>query len=109
MISRNGIYYDFDLSKFRHTVDGITYVFSSRLHLEKFIERLEENRTTINNSLTRRFNFPVDVSALADFVLYRKIESRGFMIVTNEGYKICQNNQVKFVGGKLTKKPYDEQ
>lgn len=100
MISRNGVVYDLNISSYRHTVNGLTYVFSSKLHLDKFKKKLKENRDIINYSLTKRFNMAVDVSQLADVVLYRKIETRGFLIVTGEGKEICQNN-ITFGGGEV--------
>lgn len=102
MKSRNGIYYNLENSEYRHTVDGVTYVFSSKLHRDNFINRLEENRESINSSLSNRFNFAVEVNRIADCVLYRKIEKRGFLIVTNEG-SIWQNNHLKCDGVKLMK------
>ena len=101
MISRNGVVYDLSVSSYRCTIDGLTYVFSSKLHLDKFKKKLKENRDIINYSLTRRFNLSVDVSQLADIVLYRKIETRGFLIVTGEGNELCQNN-ITYVGGEVT-------
>lgn len=101
MITRNGICYDLSVSEYRATVNSTTYVFSSQLHLDKFLERLTDNREKVNKSLSKRFNIPVDVSALADMVLYKKIETRGFLIVTNEGQELWQNN-VAFVGDKVT-------
>ena len=101
MISRNGVVYDLNVSSYRYTVGGLTYVFSSKLHLDKFKKKLKENRDIINYSLTKRFNIAVDVSQLADVVLYRKIETRGFLIVTGEGNELCQNN-ITFVGGEVT-------
>lgn len=98
MISRNGVVYDLNVSPYRYTVDGLTYVFSSKLHLSKYKKKYRENRDIINYSLTRRFNMPVDVSQLADIVLYRKIETRGFLIVTVEGNELCQNN-ITYGGG----------
>lgn len=103
MITRNGICYDLSVSEYRTTVNQLTYVFSSQLHLDKFMERLEDNRKVINKSLTKRFKLPVDVSTLADMVLYKKIETRGFLIVTNEGQELWQNNTT-FVGDKATTK-----
>ena len=103
MITRNGICYDLSVSEYRTTVNQLTYVFSSQLHLDKFMERLEENRKAINKSLTKRFKLPVDVSTLADMVLYKKIETRGFLIVTNEGQELWQNNTT-FVGDKAITK-----
>lgn len=101
MLTRNGVCYDLTRSNFKTTVNGLTFVFSSRLHLEKFKKKLHENRDIVNYSLTRRFGFAVDVSQLADIVLYRKIETRGFLIVTNEGNELWQES-LKFVGGTAT-------
>ena len=101
MISRNGVVYDLSVSSYRHTVGGLTYVFSSKLHLDKFKKKLKENRDIINYSLTKRFNIAVDVSQLADVVLYRKIETRGFLIVTGEGNELCQND-ITYGGGEVT-------
>lgn len=99
MLTKNGVYYDLEQSTFRYTDNGLTYVFSSKLHLQKFKSKLSESRDIVNYSLSKRFNFPVDVSQLADLVLYRKIETRGFLILTSEGKLLCQNS-IKFVGGK---------
>lgn len=103
MFTRNGVCYDLPRSTYRTTVDGLTYVFSSRLHMEKFISKLKENRDIINYSLTRRFGFTIDVAQLADIVLYKRIETRGFLIVTNEGQELWQEN-LRFDGGKATKR-----
>lgn len=101
MITKNGVCYDFNVSEYRVTVDNLTFVFSSQLHLDKFKQRLSENRNTINRSLAKRFNLHIDVSTLADIVLYKKIETRGFLIVTNEGTELWQRNSITFVGGKV--------
>lgn len=101
MISRNGVYYDLQLSNFRYKVGDLTFVFSSQLHLDKFKKKLKENRDIINYSLSKRFKMAVDVSQLADIVLYRKIETRGFLIITGEGKQLCQKCII-FNGGKVT-------
>lgn len=101
MISRNGVCYDLDISPHKTTINGLTFVFSSKLHLDKFKGKLQENRDIINYSLSKRFNYNVDVSQLADIVLYKKIETRGFLIITNKGIKLCQNNII-FNGGEVT-------
>lgn len=102
MITRNGVCYDFTLSKYRHTVNGLTFVFSSLNHLEKFKQKLAENRDIVNYSLSRRFKVQVNANQLADVALYRKIETRGFLIVTNEGMKICSIKEVSYNGGVVT-------
>lgn len=101
MISKNGVVYDLSISPYRHTTGGLIYVFSSQLHLDKFKRKLKENRDIINYSLTRRFNMTVNASQLADVVLYRKIETRGFLIVTVEGKQLCQDN-ITYGGGVVT-------
>ena len=101
MITRNGVCYDLSISPYRYTVDGLVYMFSSKPHLDKFKKKLKENRDIINYSLSKRFNVGVDVSQLADVVLYRKIETRGFLIVTVEGKEICQNS-ITYTGGEVT-------
>ena len=100
MISRNGVVYDLTLSSYKHKEGNLSYVFSSKLHLDKFKKKLKENRDIVNYSLSKRFNMQVDVSQLADIVLYRKIETRGFLIVTGEGKEICQNN-ITYGGGEV--------
>lgn len=101
VITRNGVCYDLSISEYRFTEGELTFVFSSKLHLEKFKKKLRENRDIVNYSLSKRFGFTVNVSYLADVVLYKKIETRGFLIVTNEGKELCQRSNLKFVGGKV--------
>ena len=99
MITKDGVCYDFNISPFKYRVEDLTYVFSSMSHLEKFKKRLKENRDKINKSLSNRFNINVNIGHLPDIALYKKIETRGFLIITADGAKICQN-KIIFVGGK---------
>ena len=107
MITRNGVCYDLNLSDYRHTIGDLTFVFSSQLHLDKFKAKLKDNRNTINRSLSKRFNISIDVSKMADIVLYRKIETRGFLIVTNEGNELWQNN-MQYGGGTVISRNSNE-
>lgn len=100
-ITKNGVCYNFNISPYRYEANGVVYVFSSQLHLEKFTKKIEENRKKINDSLSNRFGLSVEVSALADLVLYKKIETRGFLIVTQEETELWQKDKAKFVGGKV--------
>ncbi len=91
MLSRNGVCYDLEKSHYRCTKNNVTFIFSSRLHLEKFESKYKQHRETVNKSLTKRFNLKVNVDSLADVVLYRKIETRGFLIEV-EGEFQCPEN-----------------
>lgn len=95
-LTRNNIAYDFKISPFIHNVEyenkSYRYVFSSELYKNKFIERIKENRETINSSLSNRFGFKIKNDILADLVLYRKIEKRGFLVFINEEELTCPEN-----------------
>lgn len=108
MITKNGVCYDLNISSYRLNVGGLIYVFSSQLHLDKFKKKYKENRDIVNYSLGKRFNLSIDVSKLSDIVLYRKIESRGFLIIDVEGNKLCQKS-LQFVGDKVIPKNSSEQ
>lgn len=103
-MTRGGIEYNLNISPYRYKTDnGATFVFSSKYHLDCFMNRQGENRNKINESLSNRFNYYVEFNFLADCVLYKQIEQRGFLILKDgENYK-CQNI-IKFVGEQPTKK-----
>lgn len=89
MMTRDGVFYNLDVSDYRVDIGELTFVFSSALHMRKFIDRLNENRDIINYSLNRRFKMKVDASLIADIVLYSKIETRGFLIECKDGKYTC--------------------
>ena len=86
-LTRNGVCYDLRNTPYIHTVIyedyKIVFHFSSELNRKRFEERILDNRATINNSLTNRFNMTVKLDKLADVDLYNKVEKRGFYIVAN--------------------------
>ena len=96
MLTRNGITYNLKLSPYEHIIkysngETIKYKFSSVLYREKFITRLNENRETINNSLSKRFGIELNNDVLCDLKLYSCIEKRGFLVETKEGNYECLN------------------
>lgn len=103
-MTRNNIEYDLTKTPFRHKVNNLIYCFSSQNNVDKFRERIEDNRAKVNFSLSNRFNLFIDVSELADFLLYRQIEKRGFLIRDEKGGVFECQNQIQFVGLKSKKK-----
>jgi hypothetical protein len=101
--SRKGIFYDLNVSEYRATINNITYVFSSELHRIKFLEKLNSNRNEINNKLTKRFGIDIENNILADLVLYKNVETRGYLIISGTGEKLCKD-LVKLDGNKVMKK-----
>jgi hypothetical protein len=94
MITKNGICYDLSRSPYVCSVANWTYYFSSPSHMNKFKSNISSNREWLNDSMKRRFKFDMDVELLADFSLYRKIETRGFLIInesTGVAYECAEN------------------
>lgn len=94
VLTKNGICYELKDSPYFCSVGFYTFFFSSPAHLNKFKEGLEVNREWLNDSMTRRFKFNMSLDVLADFSLYRKIETRGFLIInesTGVAYECAKN------------------
>lgn len=107
-LSRNGIAYDLTKTPYVHTVKyegdtSIVYSFSSELYLNKFKDKLEENRNKINESLSKRFGMVVVNNVLNDLVLYSKTEYRGFYVVINGEEFKCPST-IKLIGVNQTLK-----
>lgn len=103
-LTRGGVTYNLEASPYYYTVSyedstTITYMFSSDFYKKKFIDKIEENRETINLSLTKRFGIDINFSKLCDIKLYSLIEKRGFLIKTNESIKCL--NTIKLSGETL--------
>ena len=83
-LTRNGVCHELSKSPYSFTeiIDGnkTIFFFSSRLHLNNFIAKRNENYNMIYNYLYKRFKYKVDCRMLADCNLYSKIENRGFYI-----------------------------
>lgn len=101
-LTKNGICYDLKNSPYFCYTDFFTFFFSSPAHLVKFRRELEANREWLNDSMTRRFKFDMDMELLADFSLYRKIETRGFLII-NESTGVAYEcpESIEFHGIKI--------
>lgn len=97
MLTRNGICYNLELSPYRVKVGNIIYHFSSENHCDKFLCEQTEFREKIRFSLENRFKFPFGVDELADILLYKKIEGRGFYIDIGGEIATCLES-LKFHG-----------
>lgn len=105
-LTRGGVTYNLYESPFRVVMkyehNEIIFVFSSSLYKTKFLERINENRISINESLSKRFNITTDFDLLCDIRLYSTIEKRGFLLIC-EGENLCQKD-ITLGGVKVTKK-----
>ena len=107
-MTRNGIVYDLSKSTFTTTLDDITFIFSSRLHKTKFKEKCDINRVTFAEKFFKKYGVEVATYSLADILLYESIETRGFMIVLNDGGVVTCLNDLILNGGKATKRNLNE-
>ena len=100
-LTRSKIAYDLRQSPHSFTYQYgdsyITYVFSSELYRGKFVERVEDHRESLNQSLTNRFGFAFKMDKLADIRLYNTIEKRGFLIIC-DGVNIECPSDITFDG-----------
>jgi hypothetical protein len=96
MRTRNGIYYDLSKSTYKLKMPdtNITFVFSSDLHRTKFEEQYKENRAEHNLKFHARYRIDTNMKVLPDIVLYKRIETRGFLLIDEGGQYIWQQNLI---------------
>ena len=110
-LTRNGVAIDLAKSPYTFTEmingDVVTFNFSSKLHLNNFLEKRKQNHQMIYNYIYKRFKFKHNCKLLADCNLYKKVETRGFYIKINDKEFLCPNKLI--LNGELkTKKSLDE-
>lgn len=96
MLTRNGISYNLEKSPYNITKNydknEVVFKFSSQLYIDKFNSRVEENRKSINESISKRFKIDFSNDLLCDLKLYSEIEKRGFFIFINGSECKCLSN-----------------
>lgn len=106
-LTRRGIANDLSKSPYWTNINyenfELTFVFSSELNKKRFLKRVEDNRISINMSLSKRFGIEIEACLLSDIKLYTQVEHRGFLIVGKEGEYTWQNIIV-LIGEKMIKK-----
>jgi len=105
MVTRNGVYYDLTKSTFKFTTPDtkMTFIFSSDLHMFKFEDQYKAFRKEQNLKLKARYRIEIVTTVLSDLVLYKKIETRGFLVINEGGQILCQENLI-LIGERATRK-----
>lgn len=79
----------------------IIFYFSSERGMNKFLEKSIIYHREVMESLTNRFNFLFIISPdFTDLVLYRKCETRSYLIKLN-GVECSWQGKLKFCGQKV--------
>ena len=76
MLTRNGIELELEESKYTYKYKNLTFYFSSRFYLNKFID----NET---KKLYNKYKHNADYSILLAVALYKRIEKRGFYVLVD--------------------------
>ncbi|WP_429586819.1 early protein GP4 [Bacillus altitudinis] len=99
-MSKRGIFYDLNESYYKYETLGVTYVFSSKLYLNKFKDEYRAHRTTTLKKMRLPNNIDFEVNEefniMCDMNLYLSIEKRGFLLHYRGVDYICQDN-LRFV------------
>ena len=111
-LTRNGICYNFDKTPYEVTItydngQTIAYKFSSQNNIDRFNDKIKENRKKINDSLSKRFKFTIFEDIICDLKLYQTIETRGFLICSNGVFIECLDH-IQLNGAEVTKKSLEE-
>ena len=83
-MTKYGVSYDFSNAEFEARFDGVTFRFSSKSHLARFMEYASQHMRGVSSSLTRRFKYGIEASILALFQYYRQVETRGFYVIVGD-------------------------
>ena len=81
--TRRGIYYDLAASPYKVRHMGFIFKFSSKLHFQKFRERLPQFEDEFSRRMFARWGLRIGKSAIPSLILYREIETRGFMMIVS--------------------------
>lgn len=79
--------YDLDNSNYISKVHDYVYYFSSEFNLNRFNEGLYDFIKTETNKLKAKYHVGIDISDYLSLVFYKRIEKRGFKVLTYDEYK----------------------
>lgn len=92
--TRGGVYYDLRESPITYSWRGLTYFFSSENHRAKFIRDLRKKEMWLRDSLSRRFRVTVMLDEMAALQLYTQVETRGFLVVTDDQMEYTRSTDI---------------
>ena len=97
-LTKHGVCYDLAVSPYVAEKLGFCFHFSTAAHARNFREKADMRIGWLNDSLSRRFKYRIDVPLLAVFQLYNQIETRGFYVVDSDGRVYSCRDEVEFGG-----------
>jgi phosphotransacetylase len=77
--TQKGIYHNLKESKYTISNSEVVFFFSSKVYLQKYLDRYLKNRQELSIRMERALgSVPLNLNVLADISLYETIEKRGF-------------------------------
>ena len=106
-LTRNGIAKDLAKSPYIFTEkignQRLDLYFSSRLHVQNFSQKRDENYNMIYNHIYKRFKYQTECRLLSELNLYQKIERRGFYVKIDKEVYTCPGDII-LSGERKTRK-----
>ena len=105
-ITRKGIYHNLDESKYVVSNDDMTFYFSSKYYLRRFLSTYKDERNKLRKSF-ERYDIMMNYELLSDISLYNRIEKRGYKCVA-KGVKLsCQETYLYALAKTINKTTND--
>ena len=79
--------YDLNNSEYISKVHDYIYFFSSEFNLNRFNDGLYDFIKTETNKLKAKYHVGIDITDYLSLVFYKRIEKRGFKVITYDEYK----------------------
>lgn len=87
-ITKRGVYLNLKISPYKFVGEQFIFYFSSKFHLEIFNRKREANFKSINEKFFNRFKTNLQCFTLPDFILYEKVETRGYYVTDQDKNEI---------------------
>lgn len=87
-----GVEYKLKDSEYKYSCKGLSFYFSSKFYLNKFVDNVEN---FVENELIKfesRYKVKISLELLLYITYYKKIEKRGFRIIDEENNKELTEN-----------------
>lgn len=92
MKTKRGIELNLNESEFKFSYYGLSFYFSSKTYLNKFVEMAENYSKFETLKFQTKYNIKINLEVLFLIALYKKIEKRGFRIVDDVNKKELTEN-----------------
>ncbi|CAC21525.1 late transcriptional activator [Bacillus phage GA1] len=96
VVTQGGIYHNLKESRYVITCENglVTYFFSSKMYMHKFLNTYKENREKNNIKMSKLLkDFTSDIDLLSDICYYKQVEKRGFLVLYKGDEMTWQESQ----------------